>query len=121
MTKHTPLKRERPLLSPHQGLRWGYGLAIAALIGCGAAPGLGDPATSCWTPGAGPGLFSWEAAPGVSCRDSAAGNGSHRRVPGVGAAVKDPSADRAPTVPGEKPRTQFTFSGNAYVGIAAVF
>ena len=116
-----PSALARPTSKPNAP-RWTR-LALAILIAGLASPGLGDPtsqagrATACWTPGAAPGLFSWNATPGIACRDNA---GSGLPPSGISSdRYLDPltGTNRVKS----DPRTEFSFSGSAYFGIAAVF
>lgn len=123
MTLHDIPTRGRPRLTLRRSAQHGAGVALAILIAAAAGPGLGDPAsltagsTSCWTPGSAPALFSWSATPGISCRDAADGGLPPSAVlpGGTAAQTTDPDPSRA------DPRTQITFSGSAYFGLAAVF
>lgn len=128
MAKFTShLSRVRTTRAPAPvGAQW-RAVALSLLLLGGAAPVLSDPAlsdpaqpsetaTSCWTLGAAPDLFSWSDAPGIACRDSAETFGSAIRSPAA------PSAQWSPRAAGStQSHAVITFSGNAYVGIAASF
>ncbi|GKY87517.1 hypothetical protein STA1M1_13860 [Sinisalibacter aestuarii] len=83
-----------------------------------ALPGWADEAQPCWHYGAAPGLFDWNQSPSTACRDGAS---PAPAIPVPPAAPRPGpvagSGDSAPAAPD----TSFTFSGQAYIGVGALF
>lgn len=84
------------------------------------SPALADEATPCWTYGDTPGLFSWSKPPSMACRDGTFISGV---LPNDSAEEPrhDHIAEDAPDAGKPASTTTFTFSGNAYIGVAARF
>ena len=101
--------------------RW-TGPILALLVLFGAAPVMSDPAgadsaaTSCWSPGGAPALFSWSTTPGIACRDGAEATGPQEAPPTPATAPGWAQATGGAATP-----AQVTFSGTAYVGVAVAF
>lgn len=94
----------------------GAALLVPGLL---ASPALGDGATKCWSYGDTPGLFSWPQSPSTACRDGVFVSGPRPEAASEQTAVDDEQI--APETGKTESETTFTFSGSAYVGIAAQF
>lgn len=98
------------------GRRWTAPVLLVAFA-LASVLALAEPVdTACWRPGTAPGLFSWSAAPGIACRDSAE---SGDILPETAVAATMPQAEAGVAPAGEAARV--TFSGTAYVGVAVAF
>lgn len=97
----------------------GRGLCLATMLTFAiTAPARAEPdIPACWTPGEAPDLFAWTDAPGAACRDAA-----RSRPNAPGKSLRLPTETRA-TAPQNRvgPDTGFTFSAQAYAGIAVAF
>jgi hypothetical protein len=76
-----------------------------------------DDTPTCWRFGKTPGPFSWTQSPSTACRDGALVSGTVAGEP----AVHPARNHDVPYTGGPAPTATFTFSGNAYVGVAAQF
>ncbi len=96
--------------------RLGLFSAIMILI---AVPARGDQPPVYSQYGEAPGLFGWVQSPSVVCRDGAArpDTAALAPAPQTGAQPQPRKPDPASATSG----TAFTFSGNAYAGVAVRF
>lgn len=90
---------------------------MAILLAGLAMPALAETPLACWEPGVSTGVFDWQAAPSVACRNASAAQLALPQAPlpparGTDAMVMSSKGDS---------ETRFTFSGEVYVGVAYLF
>lgn len=100
-----------------KAMRIGWIIA-AGIMPLPALAGAGESPASCWAPDRAAGIFDWQQAPSLACRDGIT-------VDGTAIAAPDATPASLTVVPvqaqAETPSASFSFSGQAYFGIATTF
>ena len=79
---------------------------------------LAGDTTACWTYGTPTGVFDWQQSPSLACRAGRTVDGSALAAPASALAGASPGTATAAK---NAAKTTITFSGAAYVGVAATF